>query len=355
VTHRKKRTAKHKAGQAPGSLIYVGKPLTEEVVVTVMDYSKEHYNENTLTSIEEAARFKHNQSVTWINVDGIHDIDTVRKLGEIFEIHPLSLEDILNPHHRPKFDDYDNYLFVILKMAYSENNGSIRYEHVCIILTDGVVISFQEAGEDVFKDIRERLRSGRGKIRKMPSDYLIYSLMDAIVDYYYVVLEGIEEIVSDLDQTVLEVQSRSSLIKEIHHQKREIRLLKQSAFPLREVVYALYKTESNWIKPETRLFFKDLYDHSVHATEAIDNTREVLSSMVEIYVSNQSIRLNETMKVLTVIATLFTPPTFIAAVYGMNFKVMPELSWDFGYLIVWLIFLATFLITFIYLKRKNWL
>lgn len=350
-----KSKAKQRVGLPPGTLLYLGNKISEGVQVELFDYNSENFEELQLQELHECASYKDKASVTWVNVDGLHEIETLRSLGNLFGIHTLCLEDILNTSHRPKLDDFDDHLFIIAKMIYLDSSSEeIRCEHFCMVVGKGYVLTFQEMDGDVFQPLRERIRFGRGRVRKLKSDYLAYAFLDTIVDNYFVVLERLEERIEPLEIELLNNPTADSLSK-IHALKQEAMLLRKALWPLREVVATLIKGESGLIQEETIIFLRDLQDHILQALDATETARDVLSSMTDLYMSSVSHRLNETMKVLTVMASVFIPLTFIAGIYGMNFEVMPELHWKYGYAFVWLLMVIVATLTLFILKRKKWL
>ena len=279
-----------------------------------------------------ACPFRDTDSVTWIDIEGLQDITLLDSLGSCYGLHPLILEDILNTDQRPKSDDMESYIYVVLKMLdFDPASLEIVSEQVSIVFGRNYVISIQEGREgDLFEPLRERIRSGKGRIRKMGPDYLAYSLLDTIIDHYFLILEKFAERIESLEEDLVS-DPKPETLHQIHRLKREMIFLRKSAWPLREVIYALEKSDSDLIRPATKIFLRDIYDHAVHIIDSIETYREMLSSMLDIYLSSVSNRMNQVMKVLTIIATIFMPLTFLAGVYGMNFKYMPEIGWPWGY------------------------
>ena len=343
-----------KVGLPPGTLIYTGKK-SGGVRISLIDFDESQIKEKVIKTIKECASFRDKSSVTWINIDGIHKSDVIQETGECFNLHPLILEDIMNVEQRPMIEDFEDYLFVVLKMVYhDETVRHSKVEHVSFVLGSHYLISFQEEEGDVFNIIRNRIREGKGRIRKMGCDYLLYSLIDAIVDGYFTVLERIGEKIEDIEEEVIRYPTPKTL-QTIYGVKRELIFLRKSVWPLREVVNKLEKCESSLIKEDTERYFRDVYDHSIQVAETIESFRDMNSGMLDIYLSSVSNRMNEVMKVLTIIATIFIPLTFIAGIYGMNFQNMPELEWNWGYFLVLLIMLFIGIIMIIYFRRKKWL
>ncbi len=349
-----KRRSK-KAGLAPGALVHIGEKKAEKVRITLIDYDESEFQEKEVEKIEKCFPFKDKPTVTWINIDGLHNTELIEKLGKHFDLHPLVLEDILNTGQRPKIEDFEKYIFIVLKMIYyDEKENETKIEQVSLILGRNFVISFQEKVGDVFDPIRERIRKAKGRIRKAESDYLMYSLLDAIIDSYFSILEKFGDKIESLEETVVAGPKPESL-QTIHGLKSEMIFLRKSVWPLREVINRLEKAESSLIKESTGLYLRDIYDHTIQIIDTIETFRDMLSGMHDTYLSSISNRMNEIMKVLTIFASIFIPLTFIAGIYGMNFQYMPELSWRWGYFGVWGIFLAAGLSMIIYFKKKKWL
>ncbi|MFB3885803.1 MAG: magnesium/cobalt transporter CorA [Thermodesulfobacteriota bacterium] len=345
-----------KAGLPPGTLIHIGEKKVEEPKITIFDYDDQQVEEREVKVIEECFVFKDKPTVTWINLEGIHQVEIVQKLGECYGFHPLVLEDILNTDQRPKMEVYGDYLYIVLKMLYGENtNKLIKSEQVSLILGSNFVISFQEGRDgDVFNPVRERIRTGKGLIRKMGADYLAYSLMDTIVDHYFLIIEKLGEKIELLEEELV-TRPAAKTLHEIQRFKNEMIFLRRAVWPLREVISGLGRKESPLIRQTTEVYLRDVYDHTVQAMDAIEVYREMLSGMLDIYLSSVSNRLNSVMKVLTIIATIFMPLTFIAGIYGMNFKHMPELEWRYGYPAVWLVVVIIGVSMLAYFKKKRWL
>ncbi|ODS39324.1 MAG: magnesium and cobalt transport protein CorA [Candidatus Altiarchaeales archaeon WOR_SM1_86-2] len=349
----KKRSKK--AGLPPGALVHIGKKKTEKVDITVIDYDEKNFQEKKVKTIEECFPFKDKPTVTWINIDGIHDVEIIEKLGKHFGLHPLLLEDILNTDQRPKMEDFGDYIFVVLKMLdYDENKDEIKSEQVSLILGSNYVISFQESVGDVFDPARERIRNGKGRMRKMGADYLIYSLMDAIVDEYFIILEKIGEKIEDMEEELVTNPTPETL-HIIHKLKRDMIFLRKSVWPLREVINGMQRAESPLIRESTGIYLRDVHDHTIQVIDTIETYRDMISGMLDIYLSSISNKMNEVMKVLTIIATIFIPLTYIAGIYGMNFRYMPELEWRWGYFVVLLFMAVIGILMVVYFRRKRWL
>ncbi len=349
----KLRRLSKKAGLAPGTLVFTGAEKTDKVTIRVLDYDEEDFKEIQVENIEDIMPLKETDTVTWVDIRGLQDISVIEKLGRMFSIHPLVLEDVVHPIQRPKMEEFDTYIFFVLRMFYFDNENIVE-EQISIILGENYVITFQERPGDVFDPIRERIRSGTFRIRKSKSDYLLYSLIDAIVDNYFIILEKIGDTTEDIEDDLLANPSQDTLL-EIQGLKRKIITLRRAIWPLREVMNGLDRTESDLVIQATKIYVRDVYDHTIQVIDTIENYREILSSMLDIYLSSLSNSMNLVMKTLTIIATIFMPLTFVAGIYGMNFVYMPELKWKFGYLFVWVIISIISLIMYAYFKRKKWL
>jgi len=344
-----------KAGLPPGTLVHIGKRKAESVRITIIDYDEEKFQEKQISTIEQCFPFKETATVTWINIDGIHDVSLIEKLGKQFELHPLILEDILNTEQRPKLEDFEKYIFIVLKMlSYDDKEQTIEAEQVSLVVGPNFVISFQERAGDVFEQIRDRIRNAKGRVRRMGADYLGYTLIDAVVDGYFSILEKFGEKVEALEEELV-TEATNKTMQQIHNLKRELILLRKSVWPLREVISALQRSDISIIKETTGIYLRDVYDHSIQIIDTIESFRDMVSGMLDIYLSSISNRMNAVMKVLTIIATIFIPLTFVAGIYGMNFKFMPELEWHWGYPTALGVMVIIAIIMLMYFRRKKWL
>lgn len=349
----KKRSTK--TGLPPGALVHIGEKKAEKVRINILDYDENQFEEKEAKNIEECFPFKDKPTITWINIDGLHQVDIIEKIGKNFDLHPLLLEDILNTEQRPKIEDFETYIYIVLKMLlYDEKTNEINSEQVSIIFGQNFVISFQEKEVDVFNPLREIIRTGKGRIRKMKADYLAYSLIDAIVDGYFLILEKLGENIEDVEEIMMANPSPETL-KAIHKLKRRMISLRKSVWPLREVVSALERSESSLIHDQTRIYLKDVYDHTIQVIDTVETHRDMLSGMLDVYLSSISNKLNEIMKVLTMIATIFIPLTFIVGVYGMNFEFMPGLKWYWGYPAIWGVMLMIVISMLLFFRKKKWI
>ena len=344
-----------KIGQSPGTIIHVGEKKVERVTMNVMDYDLSRCEEKDVQAVEDCFSLKDSSSISWINVNGLNEVEIIEKLGTLFEIHPLVLEDIAHTGQRPKMEDFENYVFVVLRMlSFNEQSQEIKAEQVSFILGNNVVISFQEKEGDVFDPVRERIRKAKGRIRKMGADYLLYALIDAVVDAYFVILEKIGEKIEVLEEELLSNPSQD-ILQKIHDMRGGTIFLRKSIWPLREVISNLQAGEPELVTEKTSVYFRDVHDHTIQIIETIEACRDLVAGLHDLYLSAISNRMNEIMKVLTIIATIFIPLTFIAGIYGMNFKYMPELEWKWSYPFLWGVIIIVGGAMVIYFKKKKWL
>jgi magnesium transporter len=344
-----------KAGMPPGSIVHVGTEYHTAVNISLLYYTAETTEQRILNSPEECSPYINREGITWINVYGIHNPQIIESIGKLFDLHPLVLEDIANTELRPKYDEFDNYVFFTLKnLEYNKESNEINYEQISFVFGKNFVISFLEKESTLFKSITERLMNGISKARSRGTDYLVYLLIDATVDNYYAIAENIEENIEDLeDRVMIDVSGKS--LSEIQKTKRDLVMLMKSVFPLREAIGKMQRHENPLIHDSTYIFLNSIYDHAVHIIESIETQRDILSGLMDIYLTNISNRMNSVMKVLTVIATIFIPLTFFAGVYGMNFRNFPELEWKWGYAFFWVICFVCACLMILYFKKKKWL
>ena len=344
-----------KVGLAPGALIHVGERKTEQSTITLIEYGDADLIEYCFTSIRQARAYAPRLPVLWLNVHGLHEPEVMAEIGRRFNLHPLVLEDILNTNQRPKIDDYGDYLFMVARFFEVDgDNHQIGSDQVSLILGRNFVLSFQERPSGRFDPVRDRLRKDRGQIRKLGADYLAYSLLDAIVDRYFTILESIGERTEELEDTMLE-RPKPGLLQAVHQLKRETLSLRRSIWPLREVINSLTRADDRFFRAETRPYLRDVYDHTVHAIESLEANRDVISGMLDIYLSSVSNRVNQEVRALTVVAIIFMPATLISGIFGMNFKTMPLLDLPDGFLVA-IGMMATVAITLsIVFWRRRWL
>ena len=342
-------------GLPPGTPVYTGEMKAEKVRIQLFEYDESQCQEREVEEIEECFPFAGGQTVSWLNVDGIHKPEIVQQIAEHLHLHSLTVEDIVSIHQHPKVEEFESYVYVVLKMLYfDEGKGEVIGEQVSIVLGPDFVLSFQERQGDVFNHVRDRIRGAKGRVRRKGADYLAYCLIDAIVDHYFTVLERMGNDIEELEDQLLEDPSREAL-QGIWRSKREIMFIRRCIWPLREVISGLRRLESSLVQESTSLFLRDAYDHIIQIIDTVESFRDTLSGMLDTYLSIVSNRMNEVMKVLTIIATIFIPLTFIAGIYGMNFKFMPELEWSLGYFAALTAMGIVAAGMVVYFFRKKWL
>jgi magnesium transporter len=343
-----------KKGLPPGALIHIGKPHAEPITIDLLEFSEAMVKETSVRDIEALHLCKEPGAVSWINVTGIHDAEVVRKIGEVFGIHALVLEDVLNTDHRPKVEPQDGHVFFTLKMMWYGDDKALNTEQVSIIFGNHYVISFLEDKGDLFDPIRERIRKNTGIVRKKGADFLVYRLIDVVVDHYFAIMEHIEEKLDDLEELIT-TDNQHDYMAQIQDVKREMLRLRRAILPLREAVGALEKGVAGLVLPNNQKYYKDVHDHLVQLIDSVENGREVLGMVMDLYLANMNNRMNNVMKVLTVVSTIFIPLTFIVGVYGMNFDNMPELRWHYGYFIIMGFMVLLVVLMMYYFQRKKWL
>jgi magnesium transporter len=342
-------------GESPG-LLKLPKGMAEEPpIITLLEYGPDCLEERTDVGCEELLPRLNNELVTWINIDGLSDLTVLRTLGERFHLHPLALEDVLDTNQRPKVEQYDEYLFIVAKMIYLEPGMDIGVEQVSMFLGDTFLITLQEEPDrDVFEPVRARIRSGKGRIRQAQSDYLAYALLDAIIDHYYPVLEHIGAEIDAIEDDLIDNPLRRP-VGSLHEHKRVLSRIRRMVWPLRDVTNLLLHEDPGLIRPETKIFLRDCYDHSVQLMDVVESYRDVLSGLTELHISSIGLRTNEIMRLLTVISAIFIPLTFIAGVYGMNFHYMPELQQPWGYFACIGLMLSVAIGEILFFKKRHWL
>ncbi|WP_373058864.1 magnesium/cobalt transporter CorA [Zunongwangia sp. H14] len=341
--------------QIPGTVTYVGHKEISDVHLEVIDYNKQEYNWFASKSPEDAYKFEEPLNVTWFNVNGLNNTAEIEKMGAYYDLHPLILEDIVNTGQRPKIDEYPEYIFIVAKMLYYNGDGNLRNEHISMVVGKDYVLTFQEADGDVFDGVRDRIAKDKGRIRNSGADYLMFALLDAVIDNYFAVIDDISDKIENFEDQLFVNNSAENLVQEIQELKRTILRIRRAVFPLREVVGRLEKMDNSLIEDKTINYIRDLYDHIIQISENIDIYREMVWSLMDMYMTTISNKMNEVMKVLTIMASIFIPLTFIAGIYGMNFEYMPELQWKYGYFAVWGVMIFVFLGMLYYFKRKRWL
>ncbi len=344
-----------KVGLPPGTLVHIGKHKTQKVKISNINYDENNFTEIIYKHIDEFLISKNTQAVNWINIDGLHDTETIASIGKHFSLHPLLLEDVLNTQHRPKVEEFDNCLFLTLKMLGLNSDGnSVISEQISFVLGKGWVISFQEQEGDIFDSLRHRMRENMGNIRKNGADYLLYRLIDTVVDHYFIVIDHLGEIIEEMEEKVLHSPDEETL-HGIQNLKKQLSSIRKSVIPLREIITFLEKDSTDLIEDSTIRYLRDVYEHIIQINDSAEAQRESLANIMDLYLSGVSNRTNQVMQVLTIIATIFIPLTFIVGIYGMNFDFMPELHWKYGYFGIWGIMVAVCVLLVIFFKRKRWL
>jgi len=348
----KKRSKK--AGLGPGALIHIGNTYADQTRITMARYDETSFLEKEILSLSELQKEKDQPGILWLNIDGLQDVKLLESIGTLFGLHPLIQEDILNTDQRPKAEDFTDYIFIVLKNIYYHADDNLHAEQVSVILGQNFVLSFQEKETDLFNPIRERLRTAKGRIRKAGADYLAHHLMDAIVDHYFIVLENVDEKIGLLEDDLIR-QTTPAKLQAIHHLKRELIFLRKSLWPLREAIALLHRSDSRLIAGSDLIYFKDISDHIIAVIDTVDTFRDMLGGMLDIYLSAASMKMNQVMKVLTIIATIFMPLTFLAGIYGMNFEYMPGLHWHWSFYLFWGLMLTIGAGMLILFRRKKWI
>jgi magnesium transporter len=356
IPKRKKKVSRvqGKIGAAPGTVSYFGSKEKAKSDVFSSEYDADSIETKEVEGLEEILKLKKSQKTTWLNVVGITDEVFIEELGKSFGLNPLLLEDAVNTEQRPKIDEYEDYIFGVFRMLYINEENEIIGEHVAMVLMENTVLVFQEVKEDVFGGIRNRLSAKTGRIRTRGADYLFFALLDAIIDNYFMVLEHINHRIETLEDEVYN-NPKPIVAQNIQQLKKEVLRIRRWIFPVKELISRLIDSENTLIKQDTKLFLRDALDHSLEINESLQIYREMSMSLMEMYMSNMSNKMNEVMKVLTIMASIFIPLTFIAGIYGMNFENMPELHYEYGYYIVWGVMILLFVGMLIYFKKKDWL
>lgn len=341
-----------KQGAAPGTLEHVGAKKMDNVHMTLFQYNEKEVTEESITDLDSVDT--ENTNVSWLNIDGLHDAEVIRKVGEKFSIHSLLLEDVLNTNHRPKIEEYPDCVFIVLKMLHIDDNTVCSLEQVSLVLKKNLVLSFQEQPQDVLDPMRNRIRKGKGKIRSMGADYLLYRILDSIIDGYFVTLDQIGEQIEAVERELI-LASNDSVIQKIYSLRQQMLYIRKAVQPLRDVTNQLQHEETQLISDGISAYLRDLYDHTIQVIDAVDTFRDILGNMLDNYLSLMSHRMNSVMKVLTIIGSIFIPLTFIAGIYGMNFEYMPELAWQWGYFAVWGVMIVITMCMLGLMRWKKWL
>jgi len=342
-------------GTPPGTLIYSGDRRSDKGKITVTTYHVDGLEEKSARTVKQAAKLLKKPGVKWINVYGLHNIKLMEEIGKEFEIHPMILEDLVNTEQRPRADEQDDYLSVVMKaLSYNPRKRTIHDEHIGIVLGKNFVISFQEKKADTFESVRENLRKNKGRIRKMGADYLAYVLIDTVIDGYFVVLDKIGEKIEDAEEELVDDPSERTL-HAIQQLKKDMLILRKAIWPMREVMGRLQRREPGRFRESTEIYLKDLYDHVAQVADTIDTFNNMLTNMLDVYLSSISNKTNEVMKVLAIFSTIFMPLTFLTGLYGMNFRFMPELEWEFGYFTILGVMAVLAVVMIWFYKKMEWI
>ena len=350
------KNASDKSGLPPGSLVHVGDVLVAETRISVVDYSKENLEEQQIQSIGEIIKYKDSDTVTWVTIEGLANVEIIESIGAIFDIHQLVLEDILNTHQRPKFEEYDDHLYIVLKCLMSEDEDfSVTYEQVSILVLNNFVFVFKEKSDDLLLPVQQRIRNSKGRLRSLGADYLTYAILDTIVDKNFILIDSLDEAVTSLEESLLVSEPTQEFLYRIQALKSELITIRRYVSPVRELMAAMLRSDSELIQEKTQIYLRDVSDHAIRVIESIESYRDMLSGLLEIYISSVSNKMNEVMKVLTVFASIFIPLTFLAGIYGMNFEYMPELRWKWAYPVLWVAFITIPAVLLVYFRKKKWL
>lgn len=347
--------ASEKSGLPPGSLVHVGAVHPHDHTITVVNYNKTTLQKHQIQSIAELLPRAHDGILTWVIIDSLKNVPIIADIGQHFGIHALVLEDILNTHQRPKFEEFDDYLYIVLKAISMGDAGyKVHYGQISLLVLDNIVFTLMEKPDSLFDPLLKHLDNDKSQIRHLGTDYLAYIIMDTVVDKYFALQDSFDELIEDIEDKLLADPSAQTL-SSIQKIKRELIFLRRSVSPLRELLAAIQRSESPLLDAKTQRYFGDIYDHAIRIIEAIESYRDLIAGMLDIYLSSVNNKMNETMKVLTVFASIFIPLTFLAGVYGMNFEYMPELKWRWGYPALWVFFIGVAVGLLRYFKKKNWL
>jgi magnesium transporter len=346
----------HKTGLSPGTLVHIGQRKTDKVLIWELDYNADSVrNDKEMPDVTACLDVRDKTTTTWINITGIHEPAVIEKACSFFDVHPLIQEDILNTGQRPKLEDFEKYVYIVLKViCWDKEANDLVVDQISILLADTYVVTFQEVERGVLNPVRDRIRTGKGKIRRMGADYLVYAILDAIVDNYFAVLEQVGDQIETLEEEMVN-DSSNRVLHEIHRFKRDMINLRKAVWPAREVMGALHRGESALFKEGTLIYLKDVSDHTIQIIDTVESYRDMVSGLLDFYISNMNNKMNEVMKVLTVISTIFIPITFIASIYGMNFEGMPELHMPGGYFAALGLMGFIGISLYIYFKHRRWI
>lgn len=350
------RSSSHKLGMSPGSIIHVGEVHAPDTRISIVDYSGEYIQEQQIQSIDEILKYKETDTITLVIIEGLANVQIVERIGTIFDIHQLVLEDILNTNQRPKFEEYEDHLYIVIKSLLAKSEPfAVDYEQVSLLVLKNFVFVFKEKRDDLFLPLQLRIRNSKGRFRKFGTDYLAYAILDMIVDQNFVLIDSLDDAITSLEDRLLNTEPTKEALQTIQRLKRELIGIRRHISPVRELLAGILRSETELIGEQTHVYLRDVSDHAIRVTESIESYRDMLTGLMEIYISSVSNKMNEVMKVLTVFASIFIPLTFIAGIYGMNFEYMPELKWKWAYPALWVAFVTIPVVLLVYFKRKKWL
>lgn len=348
-------SSSEKTGLSPGSLVHVGEVFDNDTIITLINYDRDTLEQKVITRVEEMLPYRDLPSTTWVNIDGLRDVDLIRQIGQKFKIHTLVQEDILHTHQRSKFEDFDSYLFMVIKnLTLGLGEFAIDYEQISILVFENFIFTFKEKPTLLFDPIKLRIQNSKGRIRNFGSDYLAYVVLDTVVDEYFSLQDSLDDLLEKIEDDLL-IAPDTETLTTIQQIRRELIFVRKSISPLRELLASIQRSDSPLIDEKNRRYFADVYDHTLRVIEAIESYRELITGMMDIYLSSVNNKMNETMKILTVFASIFIPLTFIAGVYGMNFEYMPELKMRWAYPALWCFFITISIASIVYFKRKKWI
>ena len=350
----KRKKTGSKAGLPPGTLVHVGPKRTEKKTIELIQFDQHSITEEMHDNADDILSKVEENKVSWINIDGLHNVEMIKKVGDFFNLNPLMLEDILNTEQRPKLEDYDGIIFFPMKALNALSGNNIEYEQISFVLGPHFILSFQEKEGDLFDQLRKRIEDPSNRVRKKKADYLFYRLVDTVVDNYYVVMEYLGEHIESIEEEVY-LNPSTQTMEKIQDVKKELLFLRRSLYPIREAIASLLRNDYGVIQKDNRSFFNDVYDHIIQLIDNYETFRDLVSNLMDMYMSTISNRMNEIMKVLTIISTIFIPLSFIAGVYGMNFQHMPELEWRYGYFATLGIMVTVMVGMLFYFRKKRWL
>ena len=345
----------HGPDTIPGTVQYIGKPRSEKTKIELLEYNESEVAEYVLDRPEQIRKFLETDKVKWIRITGVHDAELITRIGELFHINQLELEDLSNTSQRPRMEERDHYIFQIFKaLLLNTEENDVTIEQVSLILGENYVISFHETAPELFSTLWNRILTGKGRVRKMKSDYLAFALADIMIDQYFKILEDIGDNIEIIENELVSNPGGANQ-ESIYRLKRRLVYVGRTIWPVRELINEIERSDNSLIHEENRIYFRNIYDHTVQIIETLDSLRDLTSGMMDLYLSSVSLKLNEIMKVLTIFSALFIPLTFLAGVYGMNFKFLPELQWQWGYPVFWIICIIATVLMVLYFKRKKWM